>query len=364
MGIESTYDEVIETSLGRNMGVTSMRGSETDSNGMRAEASVRSSRSHARISKPSTTLIGREELMGSLKQFLNRQDVRLATLTGPGGIGKSTIASAVAHDFDGDAAFISLAELNDPELIPATILRGLGLDALPGRSAVEAIGNSLSGRTFLLVLDNYEHLLDGAFLPGALLAASPMLKILVTSRIRLGVDGEHVVAVEPLEIPNFDDTVALDSLAEVGSVRLFVERAGASQAGFVLSDANVGAVASVCQRLEGVPLAIELAAARIVVLSPMEMVAHLSERFDVLAAGPRNAPARHRSLRDTIAWSYDLLPTGTQWLFRQLSVFVGGFNFEAAESVSDQPGGRPTDLLGDISLLVDHCLVIGGARRS
>ena len=230
----------------------------------------------------------------------------------------------MADQFADGAVFVDLAPLVDPDRLAATIAAVLGL-ADTGDRLLDDLKRFLHPRALLLLLDNFEQILPAATLLAELLAASTGLKILVTSRAALQVRGEHELEVPPLAVPDLERLASPESLQDHGAVALFVERARAVRADFALTAENVRAVATICARLDGLPLAIELAAARTRLLSPEAMVERLEHRLPLLTGGPRDLPARQRTLRDTIAWSYDLLDPDEQRAFRALSVFVGGF---------------------------------------
>ena len=282
--------------------------------------------------------------MAEVSALLRQDDVRLVTLTGPGGVGKTRLALQVATDLGGDfahgAKFVALAAVRDPALVASTIAHALGVVEAGGRSSGDRLGDALRNRHLLLVLDNYEHLLDAAPLVTDLLTRCPTLAVLATSRSPLRLAGEHVVPVPPLALPDLERLPVVERLAEVGAVRLFVDRARAADPAFVLTGENAGAVAAVCHRLDGLPLAIELAAARSTLFAPAAMLPRLARRLPLLTGGRRDAPDRHRTMRDAIAWSHDLLGEAEQTLFRRLAVFVAGFTLEAAEFVAGDGGGR------------------------
>jgi predicted ATPase/transcriptional regulator with XRE-family HTH domain len=296
--------------------------------------------SAARLPSPLFPLVGRERAVVDVFTLLRRDDVRLVTLTGPGGVGKTRLALQVASDLAGDfthgAAFVSLADIRDPALVGSTIARALGVIEGAGRGTVDRLGDALSGRHLLLVLDNYEHVLSAASLVTDLLGRCPRLEVLVTSRAGLRVDGERLFPVPPLEVPDPEQRLTLEQVIGVAAVRLFVDRALDANPAFTLTDGNVRAVAGVCHRLDGLPLAIELAAARSTHFAPEAMLPRLARRLPLLTAGRRDAPDRHRTMRDAISWSHDLLSADERVLFRRLAVFVGGFSLEAAETICGQ----------------------------
>jgi predicted ATPase len=277
---------------------------------------------------PRTTLVGREREVASVAALLRRPEVRLVTLTGPGGVGKTRVALAVAERVDelfpDGVAFVSLASLRDPALVPQAIAQALGVRGIGEESILQRIVAVVGPWRMLLVLDNFEHLLGAATDISELLAGCRSLTVLVTSRAVLRLSGEHTVVVPPLACADSNALPSAEELHEIDALRLFVERSQAARADFRLSAGNAASIAAICARLDGLPLAIELAAARTRVLSPQALLARLESRLRVLSAGPRDAPVRQQTMRDTIAWSDDLLAPGERRLFRQLAVFVGG----------------------------------------
>jgi predicted ATPase/DNA-binding CsgD family transcriptional regulator len=307
---------------------------------------------------PRTRLIGREAERATSRSFILDEAVPLLTLTGPGGVGKTRLALAVAGDVSAHFAdgvnFVDLAPLADPGLVAATVATTFGITSAD-RSVSDAIVSYLRPKQSLLILDNCEHLLNAtADLVSALLDGCPALQVLATSRAPLHVRGEQVLAVPPLAVPAAGVT-PLERVQDVCAVRLFVQRARAADAQFALTDQNAAAVAEICQRLDGLPLAIELAAARSALLSPAAMVALLSQRLQVLGTGPRDAPARQQTIRDAIGWSYDLLSSEEQAIFHSLAVFAGGWTLQAAAAVTMLPVPRLLEYLGT---LVDQSLVV------
>jgi predicted ATPase len=270
---------------------------------------------------------------------------RLLTLTGPRGVGKTRLALQLAADlfpaFADGAAFVALTPVRDPERVVTTIATGLGLRDAGDRPIEERLATLLRERRMLLVLDNFEQVMAAAPRIAELLAAGPDLTIVVTSRAPLRITGEQEFAVPPLRLPELPegarDHLTLDELAANEAVALFLQRSRSVRPGFALTEANAAAVVEVCRRLDGLPLAIELAAARSKVLSPPALAARLTNRLQVLTGGPSDQPIRLQTMRGAIAWSSDLLAPEDQTLFRRLAVFAGGFTLDAAEAVV---GGR------------------------
>jgi predicted ATPase len=313
---------------------------------------------------PRTGFVGRQKEMASAKELLLRQDARLVTVTGPGGIGKSRLAVEVATSlvdrFPGGIHFVPLASVSDPGLIASVIVQTLGIREAGGQSPLamlEEYFRGWFGRPTLLLLDNFEHLMQAAATVAELLAAAPNLKIMVTSRAALHVYGEHELPLPPLALPDSPSLPELDVLSQYPAVALFVQRAIAVKPDFELNRENATAVSEICVRLDGLPLAIELAAARVKVLSPTSMRTRLKSRLHLLTGGARDLPQRQQTLRAAIDWSYDLLSPTEQKLFRRLSVFVGGCNLEGAEAVCDAKGDLDLELLDGMASMVDKSLV-------
>ncbi len=312
---------------------------------------------------PTTSFVGRAAEVAAVRDLLARPTVRLLTLSGPGGAGKTRLALQVAADvldlFADRVFFVDLAPLSDPALVASAIAETLGVRASGIRPVIERLKEYLRDQQTLIILDNVEHLLAAAPLASELLAAAPRLKILVTSRALLRLSGEWDYAVPPLTAPDPSRPLVLEQLSAYESVQLLVERARAVKASFVLGPDNAAAVAAICGKLDGLPLAIELAAARLRVLAPQHILSQLNPRLRLLTGGPRDAPARQRTLRDTIDWSYDLLAVDEQTLFRRLAVFAGGLPLAAAEAVagaSVPASNHPRVLDGLESLLDKHLL--------
>lgn len=310
----------------------------------------------ASLPLPRTPLIGREQELAELAALVQDETVPLVTVTGPGGVGKTRLAlqvtANVAASFADGVAVVPLADLRDPRLLLPTLVRALALDATDAGSAHDRLLAHLGSRRFLLVLDNLEQIADAASDLGALLARCPGLTILDTSRVVLRVSGEHVLPVQPLPVPE--------------AVQLFVTRARAADAAFGITAANAATIAAICRRLDGLPLAIELAVARLRSLPPAALLTHLDQALPLLTDGARDQPDRLRTMRAAIAWSYDLLDPNEQRLFRGLSAFVGGFDLRGAAAVAgagEQPGVAASDtgpavgLLNGITSLIEKSLL-------
>jgi predicted ATPase/transcriptional regulator with XRE-family HTH domain len=320
-----------------------------------------------RLPAPLTSFIGREWEIATLAARLGTPDVRLLTLTGAGGIGKTRLAlqiGSVLHDaFPSGVWFVDLAPIGDPALVISMIAQTLGVREQHGVRIADTLCAALRDQHLLLLLDNFEQVIAAAPEPAQLLAEVPGMKLLVTSREALRLSGEHVVVVAPLAVPDPGMALAAEHLTHYAAAQLFVARAQAASADFRLTDANASAVAAICARLDGLPLAIELAAAWVPLFPPAALLTRLERRLPILTRGPRDVAARQQTIRNTIDWSYHLLEAGEQTLFARLGVFVGGCTLEAAEGVCNADHDLPVAVLDGLVALVDKSLLqqAGGA---
>jgi predicted ATPase len=311
-----------------------------------------------------TGFVGREREVEAARDLLLRGNVRLVTITGPGGIGKTRlalqVASGLVERFPGGIHFVPLSSLSDPGLVPSAIAQSLGIREAGGQSPLQILKESFQESMrapMLLLLDNFEHLMQAASGVAELLAFGPNIQIMVTSREALHLYGEHEFPVLPLAMPDAQAVLPLEALLQYPAVALFVQRAALVRPDFELNAINACAVTEICAKLDGLPLAIELAAARVKVLSPSAILSRLTSRLQLLTGGSRDMPQRQQTLRAAMDWSYDLLSPAEQKLFRRVSVFVGGCNLEGVEAVCDIQSDLEMDLLDGMASLVDKNLV-------
>jgi predicted ATPase/class 3 adenylate cyclase len=306
-------------------------------------------------------LIGREQEVATALHFLQREHVRLLTLTGPGGTGKTRLALQVAAElseaFSDGVYFVNLAPISDPELVVPAIAQTLDIKEIADQTLLNLLKASLHWKQVLLLLDNFEQVVGAAVYVSELLASCPLLKVQVTSRAALHVRGEQEFAVPPLAVPDPKRLPDLLTLSQIEAVALFIQRAQAVKPAFQVTSANAPTIVEICVRLDGLPLAIELAAARIKVFPPQALLARLGQRLAVLTSGARDAPARQQTLRNAIEWSYQLLDVEERRFFRRLSVFGGGCTLEAVEALSTELDGEAGQVLEGVAALIDKSLL-------
>ena len=308
-----------------------------------------------------TPFLGREKEVAAVTALLRREDVRLVTLTGAGGTGKTRMALHVAAElseaFPDGVFFVNLAPISDPEFVISALAQVLDVKEMGEHSLLDLLKAFLREKHLLLLLDNFEQVVHAGVQVAELLAACPRLRVLVTSRIVLHLRAEHEFAVPPLALPDLKHLPDLVALSQYEAVVLFIQRAQAVKSDFQVTNASAPAVAEICVRLDGLPLAIELAAARMKLLSPEALLALLDQRLRVLTSGARDVAERQQTLRNTIEWSYQLLDSQEQQLFRRLSIFAGGCTLEAVEALSTAIGDRATSTLDTVASFVDKSLM-------
>ena len=306
-----------------------------------------------------TSFVGRQKELREIKEILG--DARLLTLVGPGGAGKTRLSLQVGMEmedsFDDGVFFVPLATITDPDLVAPTIADTLGIPEDPGRPPIEKLIEYLRDKELVIVLDNFEQVTPAAPAVGEILGATERVTFLATSREPLALVGEHEYAIPPLRIPDPAHLPSLEALSQYEAVKLFVERAVAVKPGFAVTNENAPAVAEICARLDGLPLAIELAAARVKLLSPEALLKRLAQSLSVLRGAARNVPERQQTLLGAIAWSYDLLDEQERALLARLAIFVGGFTLDAAETICNPDGELGIDTLDGVASLVNKSLI-------
>jgi len=319
----------------------------------------RLSRGHKGLPASPTRMIGRERDLATIQDLVRDPDIRMVTLTGAAGCGKTRLALQVGEnlvdDFSDGVFFVSLSSVADPILVSSAIAEALAIKEEPGRDLLETVNERIKEKHALLVIDNYEHLLGAAWVMARLLDECQYLRVLITSQVPLHISRENEYAVQPLSIPDLEHLPGLSLLAGCEAVSLFVERARAVNPDFVMTADNARAVAGICVRLDGLPLAIELAAARVKLFPPRALLRRLDNRLHLLTGGATDRPARHQTLRAALDWSFSLLNAGEQSLLARLSVFSGGCSVETVEAVCT-PGGA-LDIVEGMTSLVDKSLL-------
>ncbi|MGB3329817.1 MAG: LuxR C-terminal-related transcriptional regulator [Thermomicrobiales bacterium] len=315
-----------------------------------------------------TLMVGRERELAAIGALFADASVRVVTLVGPGGVGKTRLAiefaASDAASTLGSTWFVPLAPITDPALIPQAMMRALGLEAISGMAVLDVLAARMGEERMLLVVDNVEHVVEGASRFAALLQRCPGLRMIATSRVPLDISGEHILRLQPLPVPEPATHLSPAIASQSSAVRLFVDRATAVFAEFQLTASNAADVAEICRRLDGLPLAIELAASRSGQFSPRILAERLASRMNLLAAGPRDAPGRHQTLQATVAWSVELLPEDGRRLWRWLGLCEGGFSLETAEAFAPVLAVDRDAIAPIVETLAHHSLVLPIAGRS
>jgi predicted ATPase/DNA-binding SARP family transcriptional activator len=323
-------------------------------------------RPRTNLPSPPTPLVGRNPELAATRALLHQDALHLITITGAPGIGKTRFALELASEILGEFAdgvfFVPLAEVRDPELLPSALAAELRIREMPGQSLLQTLKDHLHSRQVLLLFDNFEQITPAAGMLAELLASAPRLKVLVTSRALLQLRGEKSVRLLPLALPDPRVALSTEELLQVASVALFVARAQDAQRDFELMPTDAPVVAAICRRLEGVPLAIELAASRMRILSPQVLLKRMDDRLTWLGGGPQDLPVRQRTLRQLLDWSFDLLTSGEQRLLRQLVMHTGGCSYETALESCRNAENEESELLEQLTALVDKSLVYRESR--
>ncbi|MFN8473557.1 MAG: tetratricopeptide repeat protein [Anaerolineae bacterium] len=310
---------------------------------------------------PTTPLVGRAREIAAVEDLIHSPDVRLVTLTGAGGVGKTRLGLQIGVNFLAHFAhgvyLVNLAPISDAAFVASAIAQPLGVRESGGRAVVDLLKDYLADKNMLLLIDNFEQVLSAAPIVGELLAVAPDLKVIVTSRERLRLRGEKEFIVPPLALPDARSLPSWEQIPQFGAVELFVKRAQDVRRDFDVTHANAAVVAQICHRLDGLPLAIELAASRLKLFTPEVLLTRLENRLKLLTGGARDLPTRQQTLRNTLAWSYDLLEDEEKALFRRLAVFNGGWTLEAAEAVCSTPGDGEVDILDGLQSLIEKSLL-------